>query len=90
MANYNESFKQLTELFQDCGQDLRNNITPKLADYVGNTEFNQKICELKFYVQQFTIIINMISLSLGHFYVKVAKWQADHVYDNCELLQIKF
>ena len=54
---------------QDCGQDLRNNITPKLADYVGNSEVNQKICELKFYVQQFTIIINicMISLSFGHF-----------------------
>ena len=52
---------------QDCGQDLCNNIIPKLADYVGNTEVNQKICELKFYVQQFTIIVNMIGLSLGHF-----------------------
>ena len=52
---------------QDCGQDLCNNITLKLADYVGNTQVNQKICELKFYVQQFTIIINMIGLSLGHF-----------------------
>ena len=52
---------------QDCGQDLCNNITPKLADYVGNTEVNQKISELKIYVQQFTVIINMISLSLGHF-----------------------
>ena len=25
---------------QDCGQDLCNNITPKVADYVGNTERN--------------------------------------------------
>ena len=26
---------------QDCGQDLCNNITPKLADYVGNTAWGQ-------------------------------------------------
>ena len=43
--------------------------------YVANTQVSQKICEIKFYVQQFMVIINMIGLSLGHFldsvYIKI-------------------
>ena len=48
-----------------------------MADYVGKTELNQKICELKFYVQQFTIILYCHLITFMLMYTLSKKWPSD-------------
>ena len=61
----NNNLLELQWLMQECSQDLYNNSTPQIADYV-NWGQSQNLW-LKFWCTNYTYIItNMISQSLGH------------------------